>query len=448
MLQSPFYHEYLMTKQGKFSETTAMAIVIANMIGTGIFTSLGFQLADIRSGFVIMALWVIGGIMSLCGALCYAELGSKLPRSGGEYNFLSEIYHPGAGFVSGWISATVGFAAPTALAAMTFGEYLSSVFPQLNPLWLATVLIISMTAVHSTSHKNSGGLQDFFTTGKILLIIGFSVAALLSADTLQDVNYAPQTSDLSLFTGGAFAVSLIYVGYAYTGWNAATYLTSELEDPKKSLPRVLMVGTAAVMLCYLLLNYVFLATAPMDAMAGRLEIGYISATHAFGDIGGTVMGISLSLLLISTVSAMLVAAPRVLQVLGEDYSLFEILGKKNSHGIPSIAIWLQSIMALIFLWSATFESILLFSGATMAINSLFVIVGVFILRSRDTEGEKEHFKIPFYPIPPIIFIAITLVTLIYLTIQNTEEIAFSIAVIITGAFGYWLTKKLSKKTDK
>ncbi len=432
-----------MGNKGKFSERTAMAIVIANMIGTGIFTSLGFQLADITSGFVIMSLWVLGGIMALCGALCYAELGSRLPRSGGEYNFLSEIYHPGAGFVSGWISATVGFAAPTALAAMTFGTYLSSVFPSLNPLWLATVLIVSMTAVHSTTHKNSGGLQDFFTTGKILLILIFSIAALIAAPELQDVSYMPKASDVSLFTGGAFAVSLIYVGYAYTGWNAATYLTGELEDAQKSLPRVLMVGTAAVMVCYLLLNYVFLATAPMNAMAGELEIGYISAQYAFGDIGGTIMGLSLSLLLISTVSAMLVAAPRVLQMLGEDYSLVAKLGKVNSHGIPALAIWLQAAMALGFLWTATFESILLFSGATMAINSLFVIIGVFILRKR-MGGEDGGFKIPLYPLPPIIFIAITVVTLIYLTIQNTEEIAFSAAIISSGLVLYAVAQKYSK----
>jgi APA family basic amino acid/polyamine antiporter len=435
-----------MTTKGKFSTGTAMAIVIANMIGTGIFTSLGFQLADIRSGFVIMVLWVLGGIMALCGAFCYAELGSKLPRSGGEYNFLTEIYHPGAGFISGWISATVGFAAPTALAAMTFGEYLSSVFPSLHPLMLASVLIISMTAVHSTSHKNSGGLQDFFTTGKILLIIVFSVAALWSVDTVQDVSFMPKSSDISLFTGGAFAVSLIYIGYAYTGWNAATYLTSELENPRKTLPRVLIVGTTAVMACYLLLNYVFLATAPMDAMAGELEIGYISARYAFGNIGGIIMGLSLSLLLISTVSAMLVAAPRVLQVLGEDYSLFERLGKVNKHGIPATAIWLQSLMALIFLWSATFESILLFSGATMAINSLIVVFGVFILRRRQ-DNKEDNFTIPLFPLPPIIFIGITLVTLGYLTIQNTEEVAFSIGTIFTGAVGYWLSKKFSKPND-
>lgn len=421
-----------------------MAIVIANMIGTGIFTSLGFQLMDIRSGFVIMTLWTLGGIMALCGALCYAELGSKLPRSGGEYNFLSRIYHPGAGFVSGWISATVGFAAPTALAAMTFGTYLASVFPIFNPLWLATVLIISMTAIHATSHKNSSNLQSFFTAGKILLIIIFSAAALYSVGTMQDVRYLPDKSDISLFTGGAFAVSLIFVGYAYTGWNAATYLTSELENPKKTLPRVLLIGTGVVMICYLMLNYVFLSVAPMDAMSGKIEIGYIAATFAFGDIGATIMGISLSLLLISTVSAMIVAAPRVLQVLGEDYSLFRFLSRQNDHQIPAMAIWFQSVMALVILWSATFESILIFSGATMALNSLAVIFGVFVLRRKDSGADENNFRIPFYPLPPVIFIAITVWTLIYLAIGNPTEIAFSAGVIITGVLGYFLTRKFSR----
>ncbi|MBT6329524.1 MAG: amino acid permease, partial [Kordiimonadaceae bacterium] len=215
---------------------------------------------------------------------------------------------------------------------------------------------------------------------------------------------------------------------------------------KKTLPRVLVVGTAAVMICYLLLNYVFMAVAPMDAMSGKLEIGYIAATHAFGDIGATIMGVSLSLLLVSTVSAMIVAAPRVLQVLGEDYSLFKFLSRKNSHQIPAMAIWFQSIMALGFLWSATFESILIFSGATMALNSLVVIFGVFILRRKDKSSGDENdgnFRIPFYPLPPVIFIAITVWTLIYLAIGNPVEIAFSVGLIVTGGIGYYLTQKYS-----
>ena len=157
----------------RFSARTALATVVANMIGTGVFTSLGFQLLDIQSGFVILALWLIGGVAALCGALAYAELGAALPRSGGEYNFLTEIYHPAAGFVSGWISATIGFAAPTALAAMTFGAYLESVFPVLSPTWLALGVVAALAGIHATTRRLSGGAQRALTVVKVGLIVAF-----------------------------------------------------------------------------------------------------------------------------------------------------------------------------------------------------------------------------------------------------------------------------------
>ena len=247
-------------RTGKFKPTVAAAIVIANMIGTGVFTSLGFQLLEIQSGFVLLMLWAVGGVSALCGALCYAELGAALPRSGGEYNFLSRIYHPMAGFISGWVSATVGFAAPTALAALTFGSYFSSAFPLLSPLWLASGLLIFLTAIHCTSHASSGGLQSFLTAMKLLLIVGFSVLALSWVASPQPIAFTPIKGDGMLLLGGSFAVSLIFVNYAYSGWNAATYISSELENPKKHLPIVLVASTVLVTLCYLLLNYVFLST--------------------------------------------------------------------------------------------------------------------------------------------------------------------------------------------
>ncbi len=239
---------------GKFKPSVAAAIVIANMIGTGVFTSLGFQLLEIQSGFVLLMLWAVGGLSALCGALCYAELGAALPRSGGEYNFLSRIYHPMAGFISGWVSATVGFAAPTALAALTFGSYFSSAFPVLSPLWLATGLLLFLTAIHCTSHASSGGLQSFLTALKLLLILGFSTLALLLVETPQAIVFTPTRGDGALLVGGSFAVSLIFVNYAYSGWNAATYVSSELATPKKHLPVILIVSTALVALCYILLN--------------------------------------------------------------------------------------------------------------------------------------------------------------------------------------------------
>ena len=237
----------------------------------------------------------------------------------GDHHFLTEIYHPAAGFVSGWVSATIGFAAPTALAAITFGTYLASVFPQLSPTWLASILVLGLTAVHASTRRSSGGVQRAFTALKILLILGFCVLAWVLVDEPQDVTFLPVRSDGELLFSGAFAISLIYVNYAYSGWNAATYLTSELERPEQTLSRVLIYGTLIVLVLYVLLNFTFLYVAPMTALAGKLEIGYVSAQYIFGDIGAAVMGVALAALLISTVSAMVLAGPRVLHVIGQDF---------------------------------------------------------------------------------------------------------------------------------
>ncbi|MEC8955580.1 MAG: amino acid permease, partial [Pseudomonadota bacterium] len=231
----------------KFQYTTVMAVVIANMIGTGVFTSLGFQLIDIQSGFAILLLWALGGLIAICGSMTYAELGAALPRSGGEYNFLSKIYHPCAGFISGWISATIGFAAPTALAAITFAAYLMSIFPDIDNNWArklaASALIVILAIIHSSNRKNSGRLQVAFTLIKIGIIVLFCLSAILLTNNTQPISFAPSHEDIDLIIDGSFAISLIYVSYAYTGWNAATYLSSELENPQKTLPWVLIFGT-------------------------------------------------------------------------------------------------------------------------------------------------------------------------------------------------------------
>ena len=427
-----------------FRPPVAAAIVIANMIGTGVFTSLGFQLVEIQSAPVLLALWAVGGLAALCGALSYAELGAALPRSGGEYNFLTEIYHPSAGFISGWVSATVGFAAPTALAAMTFGSYLSAVFPQLSAMWLATGLIVVLAFAHSRNHESSGGTQTLFTILKIVLIIGFAALALVLNDSAPEVRFTPQAGDGALVFSGAFAVSLIYVNYAYSGWNAATYISGELENPQRSLPWVLIASTSLVCLSYLLLNFVFLAVAPMDAMVGKVEVGYVAASYAFGEIGATVMGVLLSLLLISTVSAMILAGPRVLHRIGEDFPLFRALGRVNGDGIPSSAILVQAVVALAFLWSASFDRFLVFSGSTMALNTFFTVLGVFLLRRQQPNLERP-FKTWLYPLPPIIFLLITGWTLLYIVLQRPIEAMITAIVVMSGAMFYWISQRASDR---
>ncbi len=428
----------------RFRPSVAAAIVIANMIGTGVFTSLGFQLVEIQSVPVLLALWAVGGLAALCGALSYAELGAALPRSGGEYNFLSEIYHPIAGFISGWVSATVGFAAPTALAAMTFGSYLSAVFPQLSAIWLATGLIIVLALAHSRSHKSSGSTQYLFTVLKIILIIGFATLALIFNDNPEPAQLLPAAGDGALLLSGAFAVSLIYVNYAYSGWNAATYISGELDEPQKSLPVVLIASTSVVGLSYLLLNYVFLAVAPMDAMVGKVEVGYVAASYAFGEAGATIMGVLLALLLVSTVSAMILAGPRVLHRIGEDFPLFRLLGRVNNDGIPATAVIVQAAVALAFLWTASFDRILVFSGATMALNTFFTVLGVFVLRWRRPDLERP-FKTWLYPVTPLVFLGITGWTLLYIVLQRPVEATISLGIVVSGALFYLVSRRAGEQ---
>ena len=432
----------------KFRFPTLTAVVIANMVGTGVFTSLGFQLLDIRSGFALILLWALGGVAALCGAMTYGELGAALPRSGGEYNLLRRIYHPAAGFVSGWISSTVGFSGPVALAAMTFAAYASSVIPggvsEGMQKALACDLLLALTLVHATNRRNSGGTQVIFTVLKVAVIVAFIGCTLLLVATPQPVNFFPAPGDGAVITSGAYAVALIYVSFAYTGWNAATYLVSELENPQRTLPWILISGTAVVTLLYLGLNFSFLFAAPMDAMTGQVEVGAIAARAAFGDIAGGFTGMVLALLLVSTVSAMTMAGPRVIQVIGEDYPAIGVLGKTNSNGIPAIAICVQSGVALLFILSSTFESVLVFSGFTLALNSFATVFGIFVLRWRQPELERPY-RTFLYPLPPVIYLLLTGWTLAFTLINRPVEGLFSLAIISLGLLLYFFAARGKNK---
>ena len=430
-----------------FSPMTALAVVIANMVGTGVFTSLGFQLMTLDSGFALIMLWVVGGLVAICGALSYAELGAALPRSGGEYNFLGRIYHPGAGFISGWVSSTIGFSAPVALAAMTFGAYTtSSLLPEASTAvtnWtergLAVALIIILTLIHTRQRETSGRFQSIFTGIKVVVIIGISLAGLIMVSDWQPVSLLPQSGDAAALTSGAFAVSLIYVSYAYTGWNVATYMTDELEQPQHSLPRVLFAGAFGVMLLYILLNAVFLLTTPMEKMVGEVEVGVIAARHVFGQTGAMFTGAVLGVLLISTVSAMTLAGPRVLQVVGQDIRPLRFLAKSNKDGMPTTAVLVQSGLALIFVATATFDQVLVFAGFTLALNSLFAVGGLFVLRARQPDLARP-FKVPFFPITPLVYLALTIWTLAYVAIERPQEVAVSAALIVSGLVFYLVTR--------
>ena len=341
----------------KYSLNTATAVVIANMIGTGVFGSLGYQLLDLHDFSAIIILWILGGAIALCGAFAYSELGAALPRSGGEYNFLTEIFHPSVGFLSGWVSAIIGFSAPIALAASLLGGYFGNVIGGYDPRWIGATVIVGITIIQSMDYRIGGGFQSFATIIKIVLILLFVICGFMFAHP-QPISFVPSHATVTTMFSGAFAAALVYVNFAYSGWNASSYIAGEIKQPSRNIPLSIISGTAIVTLLYVLLNFIFLYVAPGKEMAGVQEVAFIPAKYIFGENGGKVISLIISLLLISTISSMIIAGPRVLQRMGEDFSIFQIISHKNKHGIPAVAIWFQSIIALVILFTSSFRTIM------------------------------------------------------------------------------------------
>jgi APA family basic amino acid/polyamine antiporter len=418
---------------------TACSIVIANIIGTGIFTSLGFQVVEIQSGFALLMLWIIGGIAALCGALCYGELSAALPRSGGEYHFLSQIYHPALGFMAGFISATVGFAAPIALAAMAFGKYFTGVFGIGSPLLLSFVVVWVVTAFHLGNLQVGSAFQNVSTLVKLLLI-GALIAAGFFVPLKEPISFLPATGDTMSILSGPFAVALVYVMYSYSGWNAAAYISGEIKQPEKNVPRSLLAGTGLVIVVYVLINAIFLATTPVHELKGQLEVALIAGKHIFGANGGRVAGAVICLGLISAISSMTWIGPRVSMSMGEDHWLLRLLGRKNPHGIPTNAIILQLLIVNLLLLTASFESVVQYTQFSLLLCSLFTVVGVIVLRVTRPKIARPY-RVWAYPLPPIIFAAITLWMMFYLLRWKTVESLAGLATALAGLLLYFCAGK-------
>jgi APA family basic amino acid/polyamine antiporter len=410
--------------------------VVASMIGTGVFTSLGYQLADIQSVFPLMMLWVIGGIVALCGALVYSELGAALPRSGGEYHFLSRIIHPSIGFGAGIVSSTVGFSAPAVLAAMALGSYTSAVFPGLNQTLVASIVILGFHGLHMKTVKWGTFFQDSSTVIKIGLILIFIAFGFL-IDFPQTISLIMKPGDGDLLMSPGFAVSLVWVSYAYTGWNSAVYVAGEIQNPKKNISRSMLMGTAFVMLLYLILNYVFLYSTPMEAMIGQVEIGYISGLHIFGNIGAKIIGIGISILLLSTVSSYIFIGPRIMQAMGEDISFIGFLKEKNEDGIPMNAFWIQLLISFLFILTASFEQVLMYTGITLLITSTLTVISLFVLRMKEPDLVRPY-KVWGYPFTPLIFLFVNIWILYYSIKETTLESIVGFGIILLSIALYFL----------
>jgi APA family basic amino acid/polyamine antiporter len=423
---------------------TASAIVIANIIGTGIFTSLGFQLPDIQSGFALLMLWVVGGIAALCGALCYGELSTALPRSGGEYHFLSKIYHPAVGFMAGVVSVTIGFAAPIALAAMAFGKYFQGTFGVGSPMLLSFIIAWVVAFFHFGNLRVGSVFQNLSTLVKLLLI-GALIVAGFFAQPKQPIAFLPARSDWMSIFGSPFAVALVFVMYSYSGWNAAAYITGEIKQPGKNVPRSLFVGTTIVIALYVLLNAIFLATTPRQELTGQLEVGLIAGKHIFGENGGRIVGAIICLGLISSISSMTWIGPRVSMSMGEDHWLLRLLGRKNPHGIPTNALILQLLIVNLLLFTRSFELVLVYIQFSLLLCSLLAVLGVIVLRSTQPALPRPY-RVWAYPLPPLVFAAVAIWMMIYLVRSNPTESFSALATMLIGFALYFCAGKRLRRS--
>lgn len=420
----------------KIGARSATALVIANMIGTGVFTSLGFQLEDTTNTVSILLLWCLGGAIALAGAFSYAELGAAFRRSGGEYHYLSQLYHPLVGYLSGWVSLTVGFAAPVALAAMAMAAYLAESIP-VSTTGMATSVILLVTIIHSVNIRRSSRFQVATTALKVLLIFGFVALGLALPPAIPNaLDWSGSWQQEIMLP--AFAVSLVYVTYAYSGWNAATYIVDEIRQPARNLPRALILGTLLVTVLYVLLQGVFLRQAGLAALTGKVEVGQVVATQLFGRPGGYWISLAIALFLVSSISAMIWVGPRVSLVMAEDHRFWQFLRHQNDQGIPVRALWFQSGLSILLVWTGTFEEVLLYCGFILQLFAMLAVIGTFILRQKKISMPYQN---PTHPWLPALFILTSLWILGFLLWERPQESLFGVANLAVG----WITYRISSK---
>lgn len=416
------------------------AIVIANMIGTGVFTSTGFEASSLHDPMTILIAWIVGGVVALCGAACYAELGTMMPTAGGEYVYLREAYHPALGFVSGWVSLTAGFSAAIASAALSFATYVGVLTHGLaDPKLIAVALIVGVTLLHSFDTKVGGRVQAVFTGLKVALIVVFIVAGFASGNGDWS-HFASQHGGTSNIFTTSFAMSLMYIMFAYSGWNAAAYIAGEVERPEKTLPRALLLGTGAVMALYVLLNVIYFYAVPSDTLAGPtdkfapvIEVGATSATALFGTRGGNLITTLIALALVSAVSAMIMAGPRVYAAMAADRALPPQLGWYSKRGVPTVAVVLQGALGILFVLVSDLGALMRFSSFLLALFAALTCGALFIMRRR---GLTSAYRTPLYPIPPLVFIAISIWIAYAQFKANPRELAVAVGVLAIGALLY------------
>jgi len=443
---------------------SATILVIANMVGTGIFTTSGFIIEELGDPQTMLLCWLVGGIFALCGALCYGELGAIFPMAGGEYVFLRESFGKGMGFLSGWVSLIVGFSAPIAAASIAFATYLFRSFslplgPEMTLPFLgfnivsispqsvvAVGVIIIFSLVHYHSLLMGSRVQNALTAFKVGIVVVFVVAGLFLGHGSTG-NFSGGLAMGSVFQD-KFAISLIFVSFAYSGWNAAVYIGGEIKRPGRNIPLALFTGTFFVICLYLLLNVVYIYALPAREMSGVLEVGANAAASLFGDHISKCFAGAIAIGLLSVLSAMIMTGPRVYFAMSRDSVFFGLFGKVNGlRRTPAYAILLQAGIAIVMVVTASFDRLLIYIGFTLSLCAMFTVVGMILLRIGQP-ALTRNYKTVGYPVTPFLFVIGNL-WIIYFSLKSRPVTSmFGLATIGLGLLVYLYFDKREKQHNE
>ncbi|WP_291122859.1 APC family permease [Empedobacter sp. UBA7620] len=425
----------------KIGWKTAAALVISNMIGTGVFTSLGYQISDLKNTTSILLLWSIGGLLALIGAFIYSELASKFKQSGGDYIYLSRTFHPVFGYLSSWISLFVGFSAPISLAALAMGKYLNVFGLDLGKEF-AIAMILIVAVFQSFSLNLSSKFQNIFTILKVVFIIVLIALGLYFAPAVEPNAILFDSTWKNELLLPAFATSLVYVTFAYTGWNSASYIVEEIDQPKRNLPKALFIGVIFVTISYVLLNYVFLKHASSASLAGQENVANIS----FGNLlGNNVKWVScfIALQLIATISGYLWIGSRLTQATARENKLWNFMAKENKNRIPVRAIWVHTAISILLIFSGDFEVIFTYTSFVLQILATLAVCTAFFIK----QDQLTIIKSKFFYVLPAIFLAFSLYICYFVLMQKPKESLFGLGIIALGIVLFYFDKRIEKEKN-
>lgn len=444
---------------------TGILVIVADMIGTGIFMTTGNILGMTNNALIVLILWGVGGLVAITGSLCYAELAATWPDVGGEYIYLKKSFGFLPAFLTGWISLVVGFSAPVAASSLLLIQYINrflhiffadGTFPVLlDSVWIqkifAAILIIFFGIMHIIGVKRGSSIQNILTFIKIFLVLLLIAFGLGMADWSMVgrlvADYAPQ-SGVQDYSIPKIGLALLMVMFAFSGWNCASYIAGEIKNPEKNLPKALLLGTLITMVIYLLLNVVFLISTNGTELMGKDEIGAIAASNLFGTGISGIFTIGIAVILLSAVSVQMMVGPRVYYAMAKDNMIFQSLAKVHTRfETPYLAIIIQIFFAVFYVFTGSAMTLVIYMGFALNIFPVLTVIGLMYTRHSQPEL-KRSYKVPLYPIVPIIYISLTVIMMIAALLNWTKTSLFAIAIVIVGIPIFYLWQWMINKNTR